>query len=213
VIGVAADVRARIEDTSFTTLIYVPALPGTDGPPPHTMAYVVATSVPPATLAPAVREAVQALDPGVPVADVATVGERIVRAMAPTTFSLAVIGTAALIALLLGAVGVYAVTSYVVSQRTAEIGIRMALGAAKRDVRSMVLREGGAAVGAGIAVGLAGALGLSRFLVGMLHGVPPTDPATFAAISGLLSVVAAFALWWPARRASRVDPVEAIRER
>lgn len=214
VVGVADDVRARIESTSFTTLIYLPALPaGTDGPPPHTMAYVVATSVPPATLAPAVRAAVEALDPGVPVADVATVRERIGRAMAPTTFSLVVIGTAGLIALLLGAVGVYAVTSYVVSRRTAEIGIRMALGAAKGDVRTMVMRQGSVAVGAGVVIGLAGALGLSRFLTGMLHGVPPTDPATYAAITGLLSAVGAAALWWPARRASRVDPVEAIRER
>ncbi len=210
----AGDVRARIEDTSFTTLVYLPARPsGTDGPPPHTMAWVVATSSPAASLAPAVREAVRALDPGVPVADVATMRERIARSMAPTAFSLAVIGTAALIALLLGAVGVYAVTAYVVTRRTAEIGIRMALGAEKRDVRAMVLRQGGAAVGAGVAVGLAGALGLSPFLRGMLHGVPPTDPATYAAITGLLSVVGAAALWWPARRASRVDPVEAIRGR
>lgn len=143
-------------------------------------------------------------------ADVATVREHIARAMAPTTFSLAVIGVAAL---LLGAVGVYAVTSYVVSRRTAEIGIRMALGAGGREVRTMVLRQGGAAVAVGVIIGLAGALGLSRFLAGMLHGVPPTDPATYAAITGILAVVAAAALWWPARRASRVDPVEAIRER
>lgn len=214
VVGVADDVRARIEDDSFTTLIYLPASPaGTDGPPPHTMAYVVATSIPPASLAPAVREAVRALDPGVPVADVATVRELLARAMAPTTFSVAVIGVAALIALLLGAVGVYAVTSYAVSRRTAEIGIRMALGAGGREVRTMVLRQGGGAVAAGVIVGLAVALGLSRFLEGMLHGVPPTDPATYAAITGVLAVVATAALWWPARRASRVDPVEAIRER
>lgn len=214
VVGVADDVRARIEDTSFTTLLYLPARPaGTDGPPPHTMAYVVATSIPAASLAPAVREAVRALDPGVPVADVATVVERINRAMAPTTFSLLVIGAAGLIALLLGAVGVYAVTSYVVSRRTAEIGIRMALGAGGGDVRWMVMRQGGAAVALGIALGLIGALGLSRFLGGMLHGVPPTDPTTYAAITGILAAVAAAALWWPARRASRVDPVEAIRER
>lgn len=214
VVGVADDVRARIEDTSFTTLIYLPARPaGTDGPPPQTMAYVVATSIPPASLAPAVREMVRALDPGVPVADVATVREHIARAMAPTTFSFAVIGVAALIALLLGAVGVYAVTSYAVSRRTAEIGIRMALGAGGREVRTMVLRQGGAAVAVGVIIGLAGAFGLSRFLAGMLHGVPPTDPVTYAAITGVLAVVAAAALWWPARRASRVDPVEAIRER
>lgn len=214
VVGVADDVRARIEDTSFTTLIYLPARPaGTDGPPPHTMAYVVATSIPPASLAPAVREAVRALDPGVPVADVTTLREHIARAMAPTTFSFTVIGVAALIALLLGAVGVYAVTSYAVSRRTAEIGIRMALGAGGRQVRTMVLRQGGTAVAVGVIIGVAAALGLSRFLEGMLHGVPPTDPATYLAITGILAVVAGAALWLPARRASRVDPVEAIRER
>ncbi len=109
--------------------------------------------------------------------------------------------------------GVYAVTAYVVSRRTAEIGIRMALGAGGSEVRSMVMRQGGAAVAAGVIIGLAGALGLSRFLEGMLHGVPPTDPTTYAAITGVLGFVAAAALWWPARRASRVDPVEAIRER
>ena len=213
VVGVAGDVRARIEDESFTTLVYLPARAGgTDGPPPHTMAYVVATSSPPASLVSAVREAVGALDPGVPVADVATVGERIARAMAPTTFSLLVVGAAAVIALLLGAVGVYAVTSYVVSRRTAEIGIRMALGAGEGEVRSMVMRQGGVAVAVGLVIGLAGALALSRFLGGMLHGVPPTDPTTYAAITGVLSAVAAAALWWPARRVSRVDPVEAMRD-
>ena len=214
VVGIADDVRARMEDDSFTTLIYLPARPaGTDGPPPHTMAYVVAASVPPASLAPAVREAVRVLDPGVPVADVATVSDRIAQAVAPTTFSLLVVGAAGLIALLLGAVGVYAVTSYVVSRRTAEIGIRMALGAGGGEVRSMIMRQGGVAVAVGVVLGLVGAFALSRFLDGMLHGVPPTDPLTYLTITGVLGVVAATALWWPARRASRVDPVEAIRAR
>ncbi|HET9948855.1 MAG TPA: FtsX-like permease family protein [Longimicrobiales bacterium] len=120
-------------------------------------------------------------------------------------------GRAALMALLLGAVGVYAVVAYAVSRRTGEIGVRMALGAHAADVRWMVLRQGAVVVGAGIAIGLACAFALTRLISGMLFGVSPTDPATFAVLAATVAMVAGLALWLPARRASRIDPIEALR--
>ena len=117
---------------------------------------------------------------------------------------------AALVALVLGTVGIYGVISYVVSQRTREIGVRMALGAREHDVSLMVLRQGMAIALVGVAVGLVGAFGLTRLMTTMLYGVAPTDPLTFGSVALLLSVVAVAACFFPARRAARVQPVEAL---
>ena len=114
-------------------------------------------------------------------------------------------------ALLLGVVGLYGVIAYSVTQRTREIGVRMALGAARGTVRAMVLGDAMRAVLPGVVVGLVGALALSRVLRGMLYGVSATDPTVFAAVAVLLTAVATAAAWIPARRATRVDPLEAIR--
>jgi putative ABC transport system permease protein len=118
---------------------------------------------------------------------------------------------AAVIALILGSVGIYSVIAYVVSQRTREIGVRMALGATRRDISRMVLGEGLAITSLGIAVGLAGALALTRLMLALLYGVSPTHPATFVAVPALLIGVALLATWVPARRAARVEPLVAIR--
>lgn len=212
IVGIAADVRARIESEDFLRVLYIPMRPQAEGigPPPSPMSYVLRTSVPPATLAGEVRRAVAALDPTVPLAAVETLDERIARATGPAAFALTLVGLAAVIALVLGGVGVYAVVAYTVSRRTAEIGIRMALGATAAQVRGLVFRQGGVVVAAGIALGLAAALLLSRMLEGMLYGVSPTDPASYALLTGLMAAVATLALYLPARRASRVDPREAI---
>ena len=118
---------------------------------------------------------------------------------------------AAAVALALGVVGIYGVISYVVSQRTREIGVRMALGADRRDVRRMVLRQGVILAGIEVVIGLVAAVGLTRFMSSLLYGVEATDPVTFAAVAALLTAVALVASYLPAVRASRTDPLVALR--
>jgi ABC-type antimicrobial peptide transport system permease subunit len=205
-------VRGRVETDGFQRLIYLPVLPeAKEGPHPSVMSYVLATAVPPSSVQAIVQRVVHELDPGLPLANVRTLQGVIDDATAPTAFALTLVTLAAGIALLLGAVGVYAVIAYAVSRRTAEIGVRLALGANASDVRWMVLRQGSLVVLAGIGVGLVGAFALTRTLRGMLFGVSPTDFASYAVLTGLMLVVALLALYLPARRASRVDPLEALR--
>jgi putative ABC transport system permease protein len=212
VVGVADDVRADVASEDFTRSLYLPMLPeGLEGPPPSRMTYVLATSVPPSTLVPAVRAALGQIDPLVPVAQVRTLQEVIGEATAPTAFALVLIGLAAAIATLLGTVGVYAVVAYVVGGRTREIGVRMAMGARAGDVQRMVLRQGGTVILIGIAVGLAAAYLLTGLMSGLLYGVSPTDPVSYVAVTTLMLAVAGLALWIPSRRAARVDPLEALR--
>lgn len=212
VVGIASDVRGRVATEDFTRAIYLPLRPDVeDGPPPHTVAFIASTSVPPDGMVGSVRRAVADLDPMIPLANVRTLEELVAAATAPTAFALVLIGVAAAIALLLGAVGVYAVVAYAVSRRTAEIGVRMALGAGTGQVRRMVIRQGGGVVLAGVAAGLAGAFVLTRLMEGMLFGVSASDPASYALLTALMLGVAALALYLPARRASRVNPLEALR--
>jgi predicted permease len=215
IVGVAANVRGKVEtseDDALRRVIYLPMLPeAEDGPGPEQLTYVVSTSVPPTSLVSAVRRVVAEMDPGIPLAQVRTIQQVIDRATAPTAFALTLIGLAAAIALLLGAVGVYAVLAYAVSCRTGEIGVRMALGARAADVRAMVLRQGGSIVVIGIVVGLVAAFGLTRLMAGMLYGISATDPVSYAALTGFMVVIAGLALWLPARRASKVSPLEALR--
>ena len=131
--------------------------------------------------------------------------------MAATSFTVLLLGIAAGIALLLGTVGIYGVISYIVSRRTQEIGVRMALGAPGGVVRRAVVGQGMVLVAVGLGVGLLGAWGLSRVLASLLYGVSATDPLTFLGTSMLLALVALAAIYVPALRASRVDPVEALR--
>ena len=175
------------------------------------MGLLVRTSGDPNALAPAVRAQVQALDPNLPVYSVQSMEDRMAESIAPQRFSTLLIASFAALALLLAAAGLFGVISYSVSQRTQEIGIRMTLGAEQRSVLRLVVGEGLKLALAGMGVGLAASLALTRFLASQLHGVGPTDPATFAGVALLLTAVAVLACWLPARRATRVDPLVALR--
>jgi len=179
--------------------------------PPHALTFVVRTEVPPLTLASAVRDAVRQLDANVPISGLRTMRDVVDQAAAPTEFAMLLLIAAGAIALLLGAVGVYGVLSYIVSQRTGEIGVRMALGAKPADVGKMVMAQGTAVVAVGMALGLAGALALSRLMGAVLFGVDALDPATYATVAGALGIIALLAIWVPARRAAKVDPILALR--
>ncbi len=131
--------------------------------------------------------------------------------MSRTSFTLVMLGIAAGVALILGTIGVYGVISYIVSQRTREIGVRIALGAETGNVAAMVLRQGLTLAFAGVAVGVTSSLGLTRLMSALLYGVSPTDPITFVATSIGLTGIALLASYLPARRAAATDPVEALR--
>lgn len=158
-----------------------------------------------------VREQVQALDPTLPVYGAQTLNETVSASLAPKRFSLEIVSMFALTALFLAALGIYGVLSYLVSERTHEIGIRRALGAQRRNILRIVLGQGLGLAAIGTAVGLLSALFVSHLMTGLLYGVRPTDPATFAGVAFLLLIVALFACYLPARRAVRVDPLVALR--
>ncbi len=176
------------------------------------MAFAVRTSRPrAASVLPEVREAVRAVNPNLALSNERTLDDILAQSMAPTSFTLVMLAIAAAVALALGVVGIYGVISYIVSQRTREIGVRMALGADRRDVRRMVLRQGMVLASIGVVVGLVAAVGVTRVLSSQLHGVEATDPVTFAAVAAVLTAVAFVASYLPAVRASRTDPLVALR--
>jgi putative ABC transport system permease protein len=174
--------------------------------------WVVKASVDPLGLVSTIRDEVEAIDPDIPVADVRLMQSYLDQAMGPTRFALTVITVFGLIALVLASVGLYGVLSFAVRSRTAEIGVRMAFGAENGGIVRLVVGQGLALAGAGILVGLLMALPVTRVMESLLVGVTPTDPLTFVAISVIFATVAAFASYLPARRATRIDPVTALRE-
>jgi len=180
-------------------------------PAVDTLTFVMRTSVPPMGLTADARAAVKTIDPNLALAQVRTLQDLVDAAAAPRAFTMVLIVIAASAALLLGVIGIYGVMSYNVSQRTSEIGVRLALGAEPSTVMSMIVRQGGAVIFGGIAAGLAASLAGARLLSSLLYDVAPRDPAVFAVTTVLLLTVALAACWLPARRAASVDPLVALR--
>jgi predicted permease len=179
--------------------------------PSRAMTVVVRSAADPAGLAGAVREQIRALDPDLPIYKLRTMGERVSDSLAERRFSMLLLTVFAALALGLAALGIYGVMAYLVAQGTRELGIRLALGASPRDLRALVVRQGMAVALAGVALGLAGAFVLTRFMRALLFGVHETDPLTFVAIASMLTLVALAASYVPARRASKVDPIVSLR--
>src|SRR5213083_3428282 len=175
------------------------------------MSYVIRTAPAPGALTELIRRAIGEVDANLALAQVRTLPDTLDRAAAQMAFTMVLLAIAAGVSLMLGVIGIYGVMSYIVSQRTAEIGVRLALGAEPRSVAAMILRQGGAVAVAGAVVGLVAAFAGSRLIASLLFGISPHDPAVFAATTVLLLIVAALACWLPARSAARLSPVEALR--
>jgi putative ABC transport system permease protein len=165
----------------------------------------------PASLAPGLRQAVAQVDKDQPLSDVKTMEQLLADSLARRRFNMLLLGLFAAVALLLAAVGIFGVMNYSVTQRTHEIGIRMALGAQSRDVLKMIVGQGMILALIGVLIGLAASFALTRLMSSLLYGVTATDPLTFAGVALILSAVALLASFIPARRATRVDPIVALR--
>jgi putative ABC transport system permease protein len=207
VVGVVADARTESLKDAGVPQIYASAY---QKPAKH-LAIFLRGQVDPVTTADEVRDHVQLVDATLPVFGAQMLEETVAASLAARRFSMEVVGLFAVTALLLAGLGIYGVISYLVSERTREIGIRLALGAERRTILRMVLGQGFGLTMAGAAVGLACALVVSRLMAGLLYGVRPTDPATFAGVAVLLVAVALLACYIPARRALRIDPMIALR--
>jgi len=207
IVGVVSDVRSIELNTEPAPEIYTAASQDTF----TNMSFVLRTAIEPAGLTSAVRQAVQSVDKAQPVSDVRTMERIVSDAVTQPRFNLALLAVFSGIALILSAAGIYGVTSYTVSQRTHEIGIRMALGARARDVLKMVLGQGLRLIAVGIISGLIASFLLTRFLSSLLFGISATDTFTFAIVALILTGVALVACFVPARRAAKVDPMVALR--
>jgi putative ABC transport system permease protein len=208
IVGVVGDVKHFGLDGEDRAAIYSPMAQN----PASMMTLVAGTNGDPAVVASDIRGIVRSMDPDLPLTRLETMAQVVSRSVAAPRFRTLLLGVFAAVALLLSLSGLYGVLAFAVAQRTHEFGIRMAVGAARADVLRMVVRQGLALVIAGIAIGLPVALLATRALQGLLFEIPATDAATFSAIVALLVVVSALASWVPARRATRVDPMVALRE-
>jgi putative ABC transport system permease protein len=207
IIGVVGNVHQMGLDTAPEPTVYWPhpelVMSG--------MTILVRTANDPRLIAPAARAALQQLDPELPLAGVATMDQLLADSLSRSRFTMLLLGIFAGVALVLAAVGIYGLIAYSVTQRTQELGIRIALGAQRRDVLRLVLAQGTRLTFLGVALGLFAALALSRLLAALLFNVSATDPLTFAGVAALLAAVALLACFIPARRATRVDPIVALR--
>ena len=207
IVGVAADVKHRGLRGGAVPEFYVPQAQM----PVTSMTLVVRTVGDPHALVAPVRKEVQRMDANAPVFGVLTAEEYVARSVGSTRFNMTLLAAFAAVALVLTAVGLYGVIAFSVSQSTREIGIRVALGAQGRDALRLVMGQGMLLTLAGVGIGLAAAGAVTRVMAALLFGVGATDPATFAGAALLLVVVAALACYVPARRATRVDPMVALR--
>jgi predicted permease len=208
VVGVVGRVKLyRLNEGGGFVQAYFPALqiPGSQ----RTIA--IKTTLEPETLGASIRQQVSEVDPQLPIYDFRTLNEQRSRSLAPQTLQLRLLGCFAAVALLLAAIGLYGVISYAVTQRTHEIGIRIALGAQRGDVLRLVVGHGMKLALIGVTIGLVAALAMTRLMKSLLFGVSATDPLTFIVIALLLTAVALLSCWIPARRATKVDPMVALR--
>ena len=218
IVGVVADAAGRTWEDGRGSEVYLPFLQSAEYATSPTapfsyLSFMVRTEPGrEGALMPAVRRLVAGMDRDVAVSDVATMEEVVSRARARPRFQLTLLAVCAAVALLLAAAGIYGVVSYAVTRRTREIGLRMALGAQRGDVRTMVLRQSARHVGLGVGAGLIGAMLITRLMTGLLHGVTPGDPLTLGMSTLVLSAVALLASSVPAWRASRTAPVVALRD-
>jgi predicted permease len=209
IVGVAKDahyrgVRDEVPPTAYMPFALRP-------PGDSRMVFVVRTQVAPGSMASAIREAVAAVDPHLPVAEMRTEREQIESSLGTERLFAALVTAFGVIAVVLAAVGLYGIMAFSVSRRTSEIGLRLALGARRADVQWMVLRQSLVMAGLGIVVGVPVALELTELTKKLLYGVKPNDPTSIAGAVLLITLVAMIAAWIPARRASRVDPMVALR--
>lgn len=204
IIGIVGDIRHRELESEPRAAMYMPVYE-------RAMNVVVRTKGEPGALSAAVRKEVQGLDPDQPVADLKTMEQWLDTAVAAPRYRTGLIALFALVALILASTGIYGVMSYSVTQRTHEIGVRMALGARRFDVLQLVVRQGMGLVIAGVVIGLLTAIGVTRLMSSLLFGVTAKDPLTFVAVAAVLTIVAFIACYLPARRATKVDPLEALR--
>ncbi|HEY8459355.1 MAG TPA: ABC transporter permease, partial [Blastocatellia bacterium] len=210
IVGVVADVKFSSLEAETLPTIYMPVF---QAPRIRRDAVFIArTTADPASLAAAMRREIAAVDPDLPVYDVRTMNQVIAESVAQRRFTMAALAIFAFAALGLAALGLYGVLSYAVTQRTREIGLRMALGGRPLDALKLVVGQGMKMTMLGALAGLLASLALTRLMKGLLFGVSATDPLTFAAATLLLTIVAFLACWIPARRATKVDPMVALRE-
>jgi putative ABC transport system permease protein len=211
IIGVVKDVHERGYELEMKPGVYIPYPQFLDTWAQPT-SLMVRTKGDPAALAGAVRRVIASVDPTQPVSAVMTMDEILDRDVRDRSEQMTLLGAFAGLALLLASHGLYGVLSYAVTQRSREIGLRMALGASARGVMGMVVWRGLLLTGGGLAIGLVAALAATRLMKTLLYGVDAVDPATFAGVSALLGTIAVLACWIPARRAARVDPIVVLRE-
>ena len=208
IVGVVGDVKHAGFDAETEAAYYLPYQQATL---PYMSLVIRSTNGNPAALVAGARESVAQLDKDLPLTDVKPMNEWLAASVAPRRFNMLLLGGFALLALCLATVGIYGVMSYAVAQRTHEIGIRLALGAQVSDVLRLVVRQGMTLALVGVGAGLLGALALTRVLSSLLFGVTATDPFVFACVALLLTLVALVACYLPARRATKVDPMIALR--
>jgi predicted permease len=213
IVGVVGSIRQDDLSDEPAEVMYLPMV-GIDErnySETHNMVVVVRTDADPLMLAEPVRQAITSVDSELPVANVQPMQDVLIRSLVGREFTMLLLSVAAVVALFLGALGLYGTISYLVDQRTGEIGLHMALGARAGDVLTMVIRRGAGLACMGWAIGILGALGLNQILQALLFDVSPTDPLVYGGVSCILLSVALLATYLPARRASRIDPIEALR--
>jgi putative ABC transport system permease protein len=207
IVGLVRDVKLAGLEAPSEPAYYLPAAQA----PLGDMTLLVRTTTDPLSVVGAVRSAVLSIDPNQPISNVSTLEKVVDESVAQRRLNMLLMGLFGALAMLLSAVGIYGLLSHAVTQRTQEMGIRMALGAQVSDVLKLVLKQGMMLALIGEAIGLVGALALTRLIRGLLFGVTPNDVTTFVVVAGVLGIVALMACYLPARRATKVDPLIALR--